>query len=195
MIILGWDEFAQKVEDLIHNGIRIIDEGLNNALGITLVEMLIQLCATLILFLVVRFLIWNKITAILDKRKQTVSDALKQKDEAILESKRISEATTKQLNDAKVEATQIIEKAKTRGYEQAEEIIRQAEETAKLKIQNAEAEIEMKVSESEKEIKNEIVDVAYEMASSIIGKEIAKGTYELDVNEYLNKVVANDEKH
>lgn len=195
MVFLGWDEFAQKVEDLIHNGIRLIDEGLNNALGITLVEMLIQLCATLILFLIVRFFVWNKLTAILDKRKQSISDAIKQKDEAILESNRINAETEKQVNDAKIEAQKIIEKAKSKGYEQAEEIVRQAEETAKLKVQNAESEIEMKVAESQNEIKKEIVDVAYEMASNIVGKEIEKGSYQLDVNDYLNKVKANDEKH
>lgn len=195
MIVLGWDEFAEKVENLIRNGIRLIDEGLNNALGITLVEMLIQLCATLILFLIVRFLVWNKLTAILDKRKQAVSDAIKQKDDAILESKKISEESQKQVNDAKIEASKIIERAKSKGYEQAEDIIRQAEETAKLKIQNAESEIEMKVAESQNDIKKEIVDVAYEMASNIVGKEIEKGTYQLDVDDYLNKVKANDEKH
>lgn len=195
MIILGWDEFAEKVENLIHNGIRLIDDGLNNALGITLVEMLIQLGATLILFLIVRFFVWNKLTAILDKRKQAISDAIKQKDDAILESKKINEESQKQISDAKVEASKIIERAKSKGYEQAEDIIRQAEETAKLKIQNAESEIEMKVAESQNDIKKEIVDVAYEMASNIVGKEIAKGSYQLDVDDYLNKVKANDEKH
>ena len=53
----------------------------------------------------------------------------------------------------------------------------------------------MKVAESQNEIKKEIVDVAYEMASNIVGKEIEKGSYQLDVKDYLNKVKANDEKH
>ena len=93
---------------------------------------------------------------------------------------------------ANIESKKIIEKAKAKGYEQAEEIIKNAEETAKLKLHNAEVEIEMKVAESQQEIKNEIVDVAYAMASNIVGKEIEKGSYDLNVDDYLNKVDANE---
>ena len=48
------------------------------------------------------------------------------------------------------------------------------------------------VAESKKENKDEIVDVAYAMASSIVGKEIEKGTYDLNVEDYLNKVDSNE---
>ena len=51
-----------------------------------------------------------------------------------------------------------------------------------------EAEIELKIAESENQIKEEIVDVAYAMASNIIGKEIEKGTYDMNVDDYLKKV-------
>ena len=54
--------------------------------------------------------------------------------------------------------------------------------------ENAEAEIELKIAESENQIKEEIVDVAYAMASNIIGKEIEKGTYDMNVDDYLKKV-------
>lgn len=188
MLILGWDEFAEKVENLVFQGLRFIEDGL----GVTIQEMLIQLAATLILFLAVRFLVWNKVTAILDQRKKAVADALKVKDDALEESKKLQEKSEAMLANAAVESKKIIEKAKAKGYEQAEEIVKTAEETARLKIQNAEVEIEMKVAESQKEIKNEIVDVAYAMASNIVGKEIEKGTYDLNVEDYLNKVDAND---
>ena len=188
MVILGWDEFAVKVKDLVNQGLRLIEDGL----GITITEMLIQMAATLVLFLVVRFFVWNKVTAILDKRKKVVTDALKQRDDALNESKKIKEESQTMLTEAANESKRIIEKAKAKGYEQAEEIVKNAEETAKLKIKNAETEIEMKVAESQDEIKKEIVDVAYAMASNIIGKEIEKGSYDLNVDDYLNKVDANE---
>ena len=188
MLILGWDEFAAKVEDLVFQGLRFIEDGL----GVTLEEMAIQLLATLILFLAVRFLLWNKVTAILDERKKAVQDALKEKDDALAESKKLHEEGQAFILEANVESKKIIEKAKSKGYEQAEEIIKNAEETAKLKIQNAEAEIELKVAESQKQIKDEIVDVAYAMASSIVGKEIEKGTYDMNVEDYLKKVDVNE---
>lgn len=184
MNILGWAEFAEKVKGLVHQGLRFISDGL----GVTILEMLIQLGATLILFLAVRLFLWNKVTAILDQRKKMVEDALKEKDEALLESQKLREEGQNLLEEATIESKKIVEKAKTRGYEQAEEIIKNAETTAKIKIQNAEEEIEMKIAESQEKIKEEIVEVAYAMASHIVGKEIEKGTYDLDVEDYLKKV-------
>ena len=87
MLILGWDEFAVKVEGLVNQGLRLIEDGL----GITFIEMFIQLCATLVLFLVVRFFVWNKVTAILDARKKVISDSLKERDNALEESKKLKE--------------------------------------------------------------------------------------------------------
>ena len=84
MLILGWDEFAVKVEQLVFDGLRFIEDGL----GVTIQEMLIQLAATLVLFLAVRFLVWNKVTAILDERKKVVTEALKTRDDALEESKK-----------------------------------------------------------------------------------------------------------
>lgn len=188
MIILGWAEFAEKVQGLVDQGLRFISEGL----GVTLQEMAVQLVATIVLFIAVRLLLWNKVTEILDQRKKAVTDALKTRDDALEESKKLQEEGQAMIVEASAESKRIIEKAKAKGYEQAEEIVKNAEETAKLKIQNAEAEIEMKVAESKKEIKEEIVDVAYAMASSIVGKEIEKGSYDLKVEDYLNKVDANE---
>jgi len=184
MLILGWDEFAVKVKDLVFQGLRFIEDGL----GVTIEEMGIQLAATLILFLVVRIFLWKKVTAIIDARKKAVNDALKEKDEALLESKKLREEGQAFINEATAESKKIIEKAKTKGYEQAEEIVKNAEQTAKLKLQNAEAEIELKIAESQNQIKEEIVEVAYAMASNIIGKEIEKGTYDMNVDDYLKKV-------
>ena len=108
MLILGWDEFAVKVENLVFDGLRFIEDGL----GVTIQEMLIQLAATLVLFLAVRFLVWNKVTAILDERKKVVTEALKTRDDALEESKKLQEEGQAMLVEASAESKRIIEKAK-----------------------------------------------------------------------------------
>ena len=181
MLVLGWDEFSEKVENLINYGIRLIQDGL----GITLSEMLIQLCATLVLFLVVRFFVWNKVTAILDKRKQLVKDAIKTKDEAI------------KAHDDLIKEDELkrIENAKQKSYDEAEQIILNAQNEAKQKIDAAQKEIEVMISESEEQMKKEIVDVAYEMAEVIVKKEIEKDKYPLDVDDFIKKVHMDDKRN
>ncbi len=188
MLILGWDEFSEKARNLVHYGIRLIEDGL----GITLTEMLIQLCATLVLFLVVRFFVWNKVTAILDARKKKVRDALQSRDEAIKAHDELIQENEKEREKLKLDANKIVENAKQKSYIEAEQIIKDAELEAKQKIESAEKEIQIMISESEEEMKKEMVNVAYEMAEAIVQKEIEKEQYPLNVDEFMKKVHADD---
>lgn len=175
--------FAEKVRNLIYGGIRVLEDGL----GITASEMLIQLCATLILFLAVRFLLWNKVTALLDKRKEVVRNVVKERDDALAQANKVKAECDENIALSKVEATRIIEKAKQKSYIEAENIIKQADETAKLKIKTAEEEINMMVTESQNDIKREIVEVAYQMASKIVEKEVSKESHDLNVEDFIDK--------
>lgn len=184
---LGIQEFAEKAKQLIYDGLALVNDALENSIGTTLVEMVIQLCCTLVIFLIVRFLIWNKVTAILEARKQVVRDALKERDDALEEAKIIKEEATKTKEESKREAERIIESAKKRGYNEAEEIISNANEAAKLKINNANEEIERMKSDAQEQIKTEIVDVAYLMASKIVEKEIEKDKYDLPLEDFIKE--------
>lgn len=184
---LGIQEFAEKAKQLIYDGLALVNDALENSIGTTLVEMVIQLCCTLVIFLIVRFLIWNKVTAILEARKQVVRDALKERDDALEEAKIIKEEATKTKEESKREAERIIESAKKRGYNEAEEIISNANEAAKLKINNANEEIERMKSDAQEQIKTEIVDVAYLIASKIVEKEIEKDKYDLPLEDFIKE--------
>ena len=184
---LGIQEFAEKAKQLIYDGLALVNDALENSIGTTLVEMVIQLCCTFVIFLIVRFLIWNKVTAILEARKQVVRDALKERDDALEEAKIIKEEATKTKEESKREAERIIESAKKRGYNEAEEIISNANEAAKLKINNANEEIERMKSDAQEQIKTEIVDVAYLIASKIVEKEIEKDKYDLPLEDFIKE--------
>lgn len=192
MIILSIDSFADKAGQFVKDGIALINDALENSIGTTLVEMLIQLCATLVIFLIVRFLIWNKITAIIEERKQVVRDALAERDKALEEAKSIKEEAKLAKANSEKEAARIIDNAKKRGYNEAESIIGNANEMAKLKINNANEEIERMKTNSEAEIKKEIIEVAYAMASKIVEKEVEKDKYDLPLNRFISESKGNN---
>ena len=74
---------------------------LGKGFGTTLESMLIQLTATIILILAVRYLLWNKVTAILEERKRLIEAGLVAKDEAQAEAVRIQEENKRLLEEAK----------------------------------------------------------------------------------------------
>ena len=64
------DKAAEAVREAIMNGIDLIREGAG--VDVTALTFITQICATIILFLFVRFFFWDKVTAIIEKRKAVV---------------------------------------------------------------------------------------------------------------------------
>ena len=201
------DSFGDKASNFVKDGITLIndnissdttddtdttnlspvDQFLTSTIGTTLIEMAIQLCATLIIFLIVRFLIWNKITEILEARKKMVRDAVTERDNALKEAKLALEDANKTKEEASKEANRIIESAKRRGYNEAEGIKNRANEDAKIRIDNANEEIERMKNENIADIKKQIIEVAYAMASKIVEKEIEEDKYDIQVEKFMKE--------
>ena len=200
------DSFGDKASNFVKDGITLIndnissetdntdtsdlspvDQFLTSTIGTTLIEMAIQLCATLIIFLIVRFLIWNKVTEILEARKKMVRDAVKERDDALEEAKLALADANKTKDEAVKEANRIIESAKKRGYNEAEDIKNRANADAKLRIENASEEIERMKNENIADIKKQIVEVAYAMAAKIVEKEIEEDKYDIQVDKFMKE--------
>ena len=200
------DSFGDKASNFVKDGITLIndnissengntdtsdlspvDQFLTSTIGTTLIEMAIQLCATLIIFLIVRFLIWNKVTEILEARKKMVRDAVKERDDALEDAKLALADANKTKDEAVKEANRIIESAKKRGYNEAEDIKNRANADAKLRIENASEEIERMKNENIADIKKQIVEVAYAMASKIVEKEIEEDKYDIQVDKFMKE--------
>ncbi|MDD2492966.1 MAG: F0F1 ATP synthase subunit B [Bacilli bacterium] len=174
---------ADKISEIINDGLELI---LNPPGGF--VSVIIQLIATLILFLAVRFLLWDKITAVLEERKQKMDDAYKAKEDALKASEELAQQMIKEEKEAREKGQLIIERAKQKSYVEAEEIIDKAKTDAKLRLEQATEEITMQRANAEEQIKKEIVDVAYLMAEKIVEKEIDKSKYDNVVENFREKM-------
>lgn len=164
------DKAAEEVQNAIQNGIDLIREGA----GITasLATFIIQILATLVLFLIVRFLLWNRITAMLDKRKMATQEAIDNLNaiEAKTDSlkKEADTIISDAVNDANLKKEAIINDANL----EKEEIISKAKIKADGMIKDAEEEISRSKEEAKEEIKEEIIEVAYELSKKITASEI-----------------------
>ena len=187
MNILPFLDVADSMRDLVSRGLELFTDTDN---GLT--SIIIQLCATLILFLVVRFCLWDKVTKIIEERNQKSQEAFDALNQAKIDAVAIHDKAEEDIKQAKIEANNIIEKAKEKGNLEAEEIINKAEEEANRKLEKAKEEIESEVKKASDDIKKEIVDTAYLLAEKIINEEIDREKHEKIVSEFLNKVDEND---
>lgn len=187
MKILPFLGVGESISDLVNRGLELFTDTEN---GIT--SIIIQLCATLILFLVVRFALWDKVTKIIEERNQKSQEAFDALNQAKMDAESIHKKADEDIKQAKIEANNIIEKAKERGNIEAEEIINKAEIEANRKLEKAQEEIESEIKKASDDIKKEIVDTAYLLAEKIMNEEINRDKHEKIVSEFLDKVDEND---
>lgn len=162
----------------------------NGVFGINATEMLIQIAATLILFLVVRFFFWNKVTDYLEGRKEAMAQEYNDAKNANDEAKGMREEANAELNLIKTRSKSLIDDAKLRGEDERKAILEKAKSEADKMVVNAQKEIESNIEKARNNINEEIVSVATLMAEKIIEKEIDEKKHK-DMIKQATKEVAN----
>ncbi len=148
-------------------------------------DLLIQLFATIILFIVIRFFLWKPITNILEKRREAMDSALEQAKNSNESAKLLEEELATEQANAKASVRDILAKAEKDGNMRRELIISEAKQEAKNRLENLELELEQEKNSMQKQIRQEIVDIAFTAAEKIVAKEIDQDKYMDVVDEIL----------
>lgn len=146
-------------------------------------DFLIQLCATILLFVVVRIFLWKPITNLLEARRNQMDSDLESAKEHKNNAIKLEEELKTKYEDAKLEIQKLINDAINEGNVRKETIVNDAKLEAKRRIELAKEEIEAEIIQKQNDIKNQIVTIAFMAAEKIVGKEIDKDTY---LNEVIN---------
>ena len=146
----------------------------------------IQICATVILFIIIRFFFWKPITKILENRREQIDKDLKAAEEAKANAIEIESNLQKELDEAKAKIKEMLDSAEKEANVRKETIINAAKDEAKRRLQNVEIELEEEKKSMEKEIRQEIVNIAFQAAEKIVQKEINQDKY-LDIVDDILK--------
>jgi F-type H+-transporting ATPase subunit b len=169
------------MEDFLKLIPRLVEDGLAIDTG----QILIQLLATLILFIVVFRFLWKPITTLLEERREIISTDLEDAKKVNEDAYKIKEELEEKLLEAKTEAKFIIEASRERGENEKVRILDDAEKEAIARLKKAEDEILREVSVARQNLKQEIVDVAFEVAEKIVEKEVDSSVHAKTVEDVL----------
>lgn len=162
------------IQELIDGVSNVVE----NALGSSLSDVLLQIAATIVLFLVVRFFFWNKITDFLSKRRELMDSEMEDAKQSNLKAKLLEEKKQKEYQDLKDMSKDYIEKAKNRGESEREIIVNKAKDEATKIVTKAEQEIDLEKQKAQADIQTETVELATLMASKILEQEIDDKKYQ-----------------
>ena len=148
----------------------------------------IQICATILLFLAVRFLFWQPITKILEDRRAMIDKNLEDAKIAKENAIELEEKLKQEMADARAKIKIMLAEAEKEGNIKRDEIINEAKSEARLRLENLDAELQQEKKNMSDQIKKEIVDIAFQAAEKIVAKEIDQSKY-LDVVDDILKGV------
>ncbi len=184
MILASLNETLENIADIVNKCLGPL--GSDGFTFNTIRDFLIQICATIILFVVVRFFFWKPITNILEARRKNMDEQLEEAMQMKKDNAKLQLELDRQMSEAKEQIKELMDKAQKESNLLREEIINQAQKEARERLANLEVELEQEKSKYEKQIKKEIVDIAFLAASKIVSKEVDREKY-LDVVDDLLK--------
>lgn len=154
-----------------------VNEMLQTALGVSLLDMFIQIAATILLVIIVKKFFWGKITAFLDKRGEILNQefaTLEQAKTNALDLERLRQeeysALQRQKNDLLLEAKRIAE------AEKAGILLQAKDEATRLK-EEMQRQLDYDVLKAKEALSHEVVTLAAELAKKMIEKEIDSTSY------------------
>lgn len=142
----------------------------------------------LILFLVIKHFLFDKVNAVLDSRKNEVENTYKEADAALVNAKQLETEYTDKLSAAKEESAEIVKNATKKAQLRSDEIIAEARGEARCILDKAEADIEKEKKRAVNQIKDEISDIAMSIASGVISKELDAKTHEQLIESFINEI-------
>lgn len=156
---------------------------------------LYQFLALIVLFLVVKFFFWNKITKFLDKQRYDEIMKNKEAERKEMEANIKLEKVNKQFLEMKQE-TEVLRKQLIKEAQDAKEkIIKEAKEQAKQRLEHLELELQEEINSQEELIKSQIKEIAYEAAEKILKRELRSKEYDDLINDITKEISFKKHDH
>ncbi len=135
------------------------------------ITVVVQLCSTLILFLLMKKLLWKSVKNFLDARAEKMQSDLAASEKAKQEAIEDRQKAAAQLNEASSRSEEIVQAAVKQAKDEKEAIIAQAGKEAAAVRTKAQEQIEAERQGMYDAMKKEMVDVALAAAEKLVGEK------------------------
>ncbi len=153
--------------------------------GVNFWTMIFAWCNLLVLYWVLRKLLFKPVKNMIDSRQQEIdgmySDAEKSREDADAMKADYEE----KISRAKEESEEILKNAVRRAQLREEEILREANDKAARVMKRAEEQVEMEKKRAINEVKDEVSDMAIGIASAVIERDVSRKEHEALIDEFI----------
>lgn len=151
-------------------------------------ELLFQIINTVILFLVLKKILFKPVLNIIETREKMIQDDLAMGAKAKNEGIALKEEYEEKVSLAKDEGREIIKQATARAEEKSTQIIEDAKAEANAIKVKATKEIAQEKEQAMAEIKNDISEIAILAASKVLEEDIDQSKHEVLIEKFIKEV-------
>jgi len=155
---------------------------------ISLLEIGIHVVNVVILFFILRRILYKPVSKFLKKREDKFQQRQDEIESREKEVEKLKQNYSKLLDEAHAEAAAIISKSNEMAREYSREIIDNAKENAKDIIARAKKEIENEKKQARQEMKVEFAEMAVQIAGKVLEREVSVDDNRKIIDEFFTKV-------
>lgn len=164
-----------------------VSEVVQAALGVSLLDMFIQLAATVILVLIVKKFLWSKVTDFLEKRRQLLASEVDQADAAKAAAMEFEQERQAQLAELERQKTEVLLEAHKLGQAEREQIVEAARLEAERINKESARQLDYDIQKAREALQAEVVDLASAIAVKLIEAELDSSRYTEEVAKAIVK--------
>lgn len=150
-------------------------------------EFIPMLIAFIVIAIIMAKFGWPMFDKMLETRKQTIADALKESEDKRLESERLLEEYKAKLEEAKIQADEIIKDAKLSSTDVGKKIEEDAQASAEASRERAKLAISQFKKSAEYDIKNQAVEIAFSAIEKLVVNDFNDEDHRQLIKKYINE--------
>ena len=147
-----------------------------------------QLCATLVMFLLLKKFAWEPVKKIMATRSAYEQERLEEAERLKQENLELRAQMDKQLADASRKAQETIQNAQLEGQRMKDNLVSEGRERSKQLIDEAEHSIELERAKMLDEMHEEIVDVALGAAEKMLSEKLDEESDRRFIDSFIKEV-------
>ena len=156
--------------------------------GVNFWTMIFAWVNLLILYLVLKKILFKPIKNMIDSRQQEIDGMYSDAEQSKADAEAMRAEYEEKISHASEESEQILRGAVRRAQLREEEILREANAKAARTLERAEEQIELERVRALNEVKNEVSGMAVDIASAIIERDIKKEEHEQLIDEFIDSI-------
>jgi F-type H+-transporting ATPase subunit b len=161
-------------------------EKFESFVGVNFFTMLFAWANLLVLYFVLRKLLFKPIKNMIDSRQKEIDDMYENAEKNKAEAEEMRETYEKKLESATEESEEILRSAQRRALLREEEILKEAAEQARRTKERAEEQIALEKRQAMNDIKDEVSAIAIQIAEAVVARDVKAEEHEKLIDGFID---------